>query len=80
MSYSNSLFTILVNLVSANPDAPNYKLSVKIFLYNLFNPGVGFILSCFSLFPACDCARQKYLCKRNYIINIRDDIRGFIND
>ena len=77
MSYSNSLFTILVNLVNAKPDAPNYKLSIKIFLYNLFNPGVGFILSCFSLFPACDCEKQKYNL-RGIILSISGMIFGVL--
>ena len=29
MSYSNSLFTALINLLSDNPDYPNYKFSLK---------------------------------------------------
>lgn len=59
-SYGNSLFTVLVNLLEAKKDSPNKKLAIKIFLYNIFNPGSGIILSCFALFPACDCENEKY--------------------
>ena len=66
MSYCNSLFTACVNFITAKPDSPNYKLGIKILLYNFFNPGVGIILSCFSLFPSCDCSNNKF------------DIRGIV--
>ena len=59
MSYSNSLFTALINLLSDNPKYPNYKFSLKILFYNIFNPGVGVILSCASLFPYCKCSEEE---------------------
>ena len=66
MSYSNSLFTALINLLSDNPKYPNYKFSLKILFYNIFNPGVGVILSCASLFPYCKCSEDEI------------DVRGII--
>ncbi len=56
MSYCASIFTASVNFINAKPDSPNYKLGIKILLYNFLNPGTGIILSCFSLFPSCDCS------------------------
>ena len=53
MSYCNSLFISLINFISEKPDSPNNKLGIQILLYNLFNPGVGIILSCIYLFPSC---------------------------
>ena len=59
-SYGNSLFTSLVNLLESQRNSPNKKLAIKIILYDIFNPGSGIILSCFLLFPACDCENDKY--------------------
>ena len=53
MSYSNSVFTILVNFMAEKPEKSNLKLSIKIMLYSFFNPGAGIILSFLSLFPSC---------------------------
>ena len=61
MSYSNSLFTALINLLSDNPKYPNYKFSLKILFYNIFNPGVGVILSCASLFLFVNVLKKKLM-------------------
>ena len=77
MSYCNSLFTACVNFITAKPDSPNYKLGIKILLYNFFNPGVGIILSCFSLFPSCDCSNNKFD-KRGIVLSILGIFTGII--
>ena len=59
MSYSNSLFTAFLNLLSERPGYPNYKFSLKIF-FILFLIRVGLILSCASLIPYCDCTNDKH--------------------
>ena len=77
MSYCNSLFTSLVNFIEAKPDSPNHKLGLKIFLYNIFNPGVGIILSCFSLFPSCNCSNKNYD-TRGIVLSLLGILIGFI--
>ena len=77
MSYCNSLFTSLVNFIAAKPASPNYKLGLKIFLYNIFNPGIGIILSCFSLFPSCDCSNKNYHTK-GIVLSLLGILIGFI--
>ena len=77
MSYCNSLFTSLVNFIEAKPDSPNHKLGLKIFLYNIFNPGIGIILSCFSLFPSCDCSNKNYHTK-GIVLSLLGILIGFI--
>ena len=61
LSYGNSLFTALINLLEYS-NSPNKVLAIKIILYNIFNPGSGIILSCFLFFPSCDCENRKYDC------------------
>lgn len=77
MSYCNSLFTSLVNFIEAKPASPNHKLGLKIFLYNIFNPGVGIILSCFSLFPSCNCSNKNYD-TRGIVLSLLGILIGFI--
>ena len=59
LSYGNSLFTALINLLEYN-NSPNKVLAIKIVFYSIFNPGAGIILNCFLLFPSCDCEKKKY--------------------
>lgn len=61
MFYCNSLFTALINLATENKKSPNFKISLKIFFYNIFNPGIGNILSCFCLFPHCSDKYEREL-------------------
>ena len=77
MSYCNSIFTSLINLLSEKPDSPNHKLGIKILLYNIFNPGIGIILSCFSLFPSCDCSNNNYK-TREIVLSLLGIFVGFI--
>ena len=77
MSYCASIFTASVNFINAKPDSPNYKLGIKILLYNFLNPGTGIILSCFSLFPSCDCSNNSYDIK-GIVLSLLGIITGFI--
>ena len=77
MSYCSSIFVASVNFINAKPDSPNYKLGLKIFFLNFFNPGTGIILSCFSLFPSCDCSNDNYNIK-GIVLSILGIIMGII--
>jgi hypothetical protein len=77
MSYCSAIFAASVNLIEAKPETPNYKLGLKIFFYNFLNPGSGIILSCFSLFPSCDCSNDNYDI-RGIVLSILGIIMGII--
>ena len=57
MSYCNSIFSILLDIMDDNK---NKILSYKVVFYSIFNPGGGIILASFALIPSMDCCNHKY--------------------
>ena len=58
MSYCNSIFSVIVNLLKKKDNEPNYKIGIKTLFYSIFNPWAGFLISSIILIDSCKCGKS----------------------